>query len=100
MTDTGDDPTLVHVVPLEALLSVVRDGDEHGWQTEFELLWSAPAQTAAMDIRAAPSQEEGVRVPILIGTDGRVWDGHHRLAVAHRLGLPEVPIEWAGSADT
>lgn len=84
-------------VPLEALLKVVRDGDEHGWQTEFDQLWSE--QEPYMDMLATSIQETGIHMPILIGTDGRVWDGHHRLAAAHKLGLETVPIEWAGDHD-
>lgn len=86
-----------HTVPLDSLLAVVRDGDEHGWQVEFDRLWET--QQGYMDMLATSVQEAGIHMPILIGSDGRVWDGHHRLAVAHKLGLSEVPIEWAGEAD-
>lgn len=86
-----------HLVPLDALLSVVRDGDEHGWDVEFNELWQT--QTPYMDMLATSIQETGINTPILIGSDGRVWDGHHRLAVAHQLGLPEVPIEWIGEGE-
>src|SRR5690606_22968569 len=41
-------------------------------------------------------REEGIREPILLGTDGRVWDGHHRITVAMHLGLESVPVEFAG----
>src|SRR5690606_24415273 len=40
-------------------------------------------------------REEGIREPILLGTDGRVWDGHHRITVAMHLGLESVPVEFA-----
>jgi hypothetical protein len=86
-----------HLVPLDALLAVVRDGDEHGWQVEFDQLWQT--QQPYMDRLATSIQETGIHMPILIGSDGRVWDGHHRLGVAHKLGLAEVPIEWAGEVD-
>lgn len=84
-------------VPLAALLQVVRDGDEHGWSVEFDRLWSE--QQGYMDMLATSIQQDGIRMPILIGSDGRVWDGHHRLAVADRLGLEAVPVEWAGEPD-
>lgn len=39
-------------------------------------------------------REQGeVTQPICLGTDGRVWDGHHRLVAAKRLGFERVPIE-------
>jgi hypothetical protein len=34
----------------------------------------------------------GVREPVLLGIDGRVWDGHHRIVAAIRLGLRDVPV--------
>lgn len=86
---------MAHMVPLEALLKVVRDGDEVGWDVELGELWEA--RTDYLDILATSIQETGIQTPILIGSDGRVWDGHHRLAVAQKLGLSEVPIEWVGT---
>ncbi|RBY82698.1 ParB N-terminal domain-containing protein [Blastococcus sp. TF02A-26] len=35
---------------------------------------------------------QGVREPVLLGPDGRVWDGHHRVVAAIRLGLPDLPV--------
>lgn len=80
-------------VPLEALLKVVRDGDEVGWDAEFEYLWAT--RQSRMDMLTTSIQEVGIQNPILIGGDGRVWDGHHRLAAAHKLGLDQVPIVWS-----
>jgi hypothetical protein len=31
--------------------------------------------------------------PISLGTDGRVWDGHHRLIAAMVLGIESVRVE-------
>ena len=38
---------------------------------------------------------EGIRVPLRMGFNARYGylDGNHRIAVALRLGLPEVPVE-------
>lgn len=36
-----------------------------------------------------------VQEPVLLGNDGRVWDGHHRIVAARRLGFTEVPVEHA-----
>lgn len=33
--------------------------------------------------------------PVLLGPDGRVWDGHHHLVAARHLGFAHVPIETA-----
>lgn len=32
---------------------------------------------------------------ILLGHDGRVWDGHHRIVAARRLGIESLPVEFA-----
>lgn len=36
----------------------------------------------------------GIREPLLLGDDGRVWDGHHRLMVARLLGIEELAVEY------
>lgn len=40
---------------------------------------------------------EGIREPVLLGNDGRVWDGHHRIVIAGMLGIP-IPFELAPPA--
>ena len=70
-----------------------RDGDDLGWDAEFEFLrvhHEARVQTLAALIVA-----DGITNPILLGHDGRVWDGHHRLYVAKALGLTHVPASLA-----
>lgn len=37
----------------------------------------------------------GIREPVLLGNDGRVWDGHKRITAAFTLGIPSIPIEYA-----
>ncbi len=78
---------------LETLLATVKDGDEHGWPSEFEFL----RRTHGHRIRKLTRSilDRGITTPILIGDDGRVWDGHHRLYVAHFLGFKVVPVEYA-----
>lgn len=34
-----------------------------------------------------------IEQPVCLGADGRVWDGHHRIVAAIRLGFPGVPVE-------
>ena len=31
--------------------------------------------------------------PVCLGNDGRVWDGHHRIVAAKRLGIGIIPVE-------
>lgn len=37
--------------------------------------------------------EHGLTQGVCLGPDGRVWDGHHRIVAARRLGLTEIPVE-------
>jgi hypothetical protein len=39
-------------------------------------------------------KRSGFLTPVLLGNDGRIWDGHHRILVAHILSL-DVPVEYA-----
>jgi ParB-like chromosome segregation protein Spo0J len=40
----------------------------------------------------------GITKPVLIGSDGRLWDGHHRLRLAVRLGIGYVPVRVHAAA--
>lgn len=82
-------------VSLVELLSTVKDGDEHGWDAEFEYL--RMEHGARIRSLIGSILRTGIRAPILIGDDGRVWDGHHRLYAAHVLGFKQVPVEYARS---
>jgi hypothetical protein len=79
-------------LPLEEILGqwAVGSGD-WGWAEERDLLDGDP-KTAEV---AASIAAEGIREPVLLGNDGRVWDGHHRIVIAWRLGLATVPVEYA-----
>ncbi len=77
-------------MPLRDLLAAYSDGDERGWDTEFMLLRRDHADRIAQ--LTASIREDGITTPILLGNDGRVWDGHHRLCVADALGLVRVPV--------
>lgn len=37
--------------------------------------------------------EHGLIEGVCLGGDGRVWDGHHRIVAARRLGIETVPLE-------
>lgn len=42
--------------------------------------------------------EHGLDQGVCLGTDGRVWDGHHRIIAARRLGIEVIPLESAEDA--
>lgn len=74
------------------VMSAVTPGDPHTWATELRGLWTEHRDQllALMDRVLA----EGFLEPIVLGHDGRLWDGHHRLAVAKALGIL-VPVTHA-----
>lgn len=86
--------TARHEVPLRSFLEVIRDGDERGWNEEYAFLWGNHRERMEDLGRAVIS--EGILEPILVGSDGRVWDGHHRVGVAIALGLETIPITFSG----
>lgn len=81
---------------LSDLLRDYADGDGIGWMAEFD--WLDDNHGSRLDMLTTSVQETGIREPILLGDDGRVWDGHHRIAVARRLGMDVVPVRLAGEA--
>lgn len=76
---------------LAAILRDYTPGDGHSWDTEFEHLRAEhPEHIARLTVDIA---RDGQREPILLGNDGRIWDGHHRLAVLSALGSTWVKAE-------
>ncbi|NJP75707.1 ParB N-terminal domain-containing protein, partial [Streptomyces sp. C1-2] len=51
------------------------------------------ADTGYLDTLEAQIRENGITMPVLVGSDGRLWDGHHRLRIAVRAGIGYVPVE-------
>ena len=82
-------------VRLDHLLGVYAVGSrEWSWQEEYASLIDRPVTQQLL----AKVREEGILEPILLGNDGRVWDGHHRITVAMELGLDTVPVEFIGGS--
>lgn len=93
--DSEERTTVIEWWPLERVLTEFRPGsypEPWDWQMEHDDLWFG-ISARRMDALATSMQEEGQRDPILLGTDGRVWDGHHRVCVAMRLGIEKVLVE-------
>lgn len=44
-----------------------------------------------LDVLADQVCVNGFTEPVLLGDDGRVWDGHHRILVGHMMAIP-VPF--------
>lgn len=90
-----------HEVPIATVLNSYRPGSgDWTWACEFAEIGCRDDLTELVnDIKA-----NGIREPILLGNDGRVWDGHHRVMVAVALDIKFVPVTWpaavGGSCDT
>lgn len=63
--------------------------------------WGWPFEVADLIRRDGPAladlidsiREDGVREPVLLGDDGRVWDGHHRI-IAAWIADRAVPVKY------
>jgi hypothetical protein len=96
-TDRLTEPLAVEM-PVIAVLTGWRDGDEHGWPTEFK--WLDENRSEELLALTASVEHEGFKNPVLLGDDGRVWDGHHRLRVALILKAETIPVEFAALRPT
>lgn len=63
------------------------------WEEEGRLLRS-PANAHTSHLTELIEEAGAITDPVLLGTDGRVWDGHHRVVIAEMLGIP-IPYELA-----
>jgi hypothetical protein len=82
------------MVPLTSVMAVYSDGDEKGWMAEFDYLCTKHKRRIAGLKRSIAKR--GIIKPILLGADGRVWDGHHRMCAAYLLGLHTIPVVFSG----
>lgn len=65
-------------------------GDDWTWDDEAEDLFDR--EPDGMHLLIEDISKNGVLTPVLLGSDGRVWDGHHRIVAALYLELPSIPI--------
>ena len=88
------EPYAFQVWPLARVLAEVRCGSQDWtWDEEWVDLDARHAETGYLDRLEREIKSNGITMPVLIGTDGRLWDGHHRLRIAVRLGIDYVPVE-------
>ena len=82
---------------LSTLLALWRPGShDWSWQEEaYDLRLRVPAK---LDALRASMAYEGVREPVVLGHDGRVWDGHHRIVAAIEAHRDHLPVEFVASS--
>lgn len=79
-------------ITLTSLIRDYQDGNQVGWGIEFEWLRQNHASEILKLLHLV--KRDGIKTPILLGKDGRVWDGHHRIYVATLLGIRDIPVEF------
>lgn len=67
------------------VMGKVGPGSGLTWAEELRHLWTEGCHDTLMLLQYVA--REGISEPIVIGPDGRLWDGHHRLAVAQALNI-------------
>lgn len=75
--------------------------DSPGWNWSKE--WrDVQKKTGSGDLRRLIESisAHGVTTPVLLGDDGRVWDGHHRICIAHQLGVTRLPVRYGRTGVT
>ncbi|WP_217181568.1 ParB N-terminal domain-containing protein [Streptomyces sp. AC495_CC817] len=83
-------------VRFDHLIGVYAVGSgDWSWAEEYDSLIREPETQALL----ASIRTEGIREPVLLGNDGRVWDGHHRIVAAMHLELDTIPVEFSGHAE-
>ncbi|MFE6126775.1 ParB N-terminal domain-containing protein [Streptomyces sp. NPDC056437] len=98
--ETEPQPYTVEVWPLARVLTDVRCGSEDWtWEEEWADLDARHAASGYLDRLEQQIRANGITMPVLIGTDGRLWDGHHRLRIAVRLGIGYIPVEVPAALD-
>lgn len=82
---------------LQEILTTYQDGDGIGWPAAFA--WVRTYHAAKIADLTIDVAANGFLEPVALGSDGRVWDGHHRLAVAEALNWKSLPVVEMGDAD-
>ena len=85
--------------PLSHIVTFWRPGShDWSWADEYaDLMGRDREVTDAIDERV---RSEGIAfaddfAPVLLGSDGRVWDGHHRICLAIKCCIPSLMCEVA-----
>lgn len=82
-------------VPIKDLIKVFQPGsgdEEWSWSEELKAL----SRTLWFHELVDDIREKGVKEPVLLGADGRVWDGHHRILAGWYAGKSIIPVVFSG----
>lgn len=86
-------------MPVSQIVTFWQPGS-HAWswaEESHELMHGEKYETQTKHILKRVD-EEGIDfidniAPVLLGSDGRVWDGHHRICIAIKQGIPDLMVD-------
>ncbi|URM86511.1 ParB-like nuclease domain protein [Mycobacterium phage Hilltopfarm] len=70
----------------EVVMATYSNGNGNRWTDELDWLWRIDREQMLSLLDDV--MDNGIRNPIVAGSDGRLWDGHRRVAVAAALQIP------------
>lgn len=87
----------IRTVRLDHLQGVYSVGShDWSWADEYDDLMRREYTSMMTLILSIKSY--GIQQPILLGDDGRVWDGHHRICAAMHIGLDTIPVVFSNDS--
>ena len=96
----NDLPVLVSK-PLAQIITFWRPGSfEWSWEEEYADIFARPETEqieALVDTYGIGFLDRVA--PILLSNNGRVWDGHHRICIAIKRGIPSLKVELVEPKD-
>lgn len=88
----------VEIWRIEKFLVSVEPGDQDwSWSWKSQFAWIRQYHNDRLIALLEDIQKNGLKKPLLIGPDGRLWDGHHRILCLYLLMYDYVPVELVPS---
>lgn len=80
--------------PVSQIITFWRPGSyEWSWADEYgDLMGGDNMQAVKAQVSDTGIHFADHREPIILGNDGRVWDGHHRICIAIQYGIPHLMV--------
>lgn len=86
------------IADLISKVSPGSQGDEWTWSQEARWCWDNEFDVMVKLVSSL--LDEGQREPVMVGDDGRLWDGHHRLVGLIAIGETYVDAEVYNELDS
>ena len=100
----SDEPVLVEMSTADLLRRWRPGSQDWTWAEEYRDLIYGPHRSVTAAVRRLIELEgfgfQDHIAPILLGSDGRVWDGHHRICLALQQGVKTLAVEMSDGASS